>query len=76
MSQKYFLLTFESNCVNFSLELKKYILNHSVTSKQPLKIVQIHMAHPVLCDKNHDENIANSGHSPASVTDHPTSLEI
>ena len=33
--------------MNFSLELKIFILSHSVTSKQPHKIVQIHMRHPV-----------------------------
>jgi hypothetical protein len=33
--------------MNFLLELKKYILSHPVTSKQPQKIVQIHMGHPV-----------------------------
>ena len=31
----------------FSLELKKNILSHPVTSKQPPEIVQIHMRHPV-----------------------------
>ena len=33
--------------MNFSLELKKIILSHPVTSKQPHKIVQILMGHPV-----------------------------
>ena len=33
--------------MNFSLELKKIILSHPVTSKQPPEIVQIHMRHPV-----------------------------
>ena len=33
--------------MKFSLELKKIISSHSVTSKQPHKIVQIHMRHPV-----------------------------
>ena len=47
MSQKIFLLTFEGSCVNFSLEFIFFILNHPVTSKQPPRIVQIHMPHPV-----------------------------
>ena len=34
--------------MNFSLELKFFILSHPVTSKHPHKIVQIHMGHPVL----------------------------
>jgi hypothetical protein len=33
--------------MNFSLELKKKISSHPVTSKQPHKIVQILMRHPV-----------------------------
>jgi hypothetical protein len=33
--------------MNFSLELKFFILSHPVTSKQPHKIVQILMGHPV-----------------------------
>ena len=47
MSKKYTLLTFKDICTNFLLELKKIILSHTVTSKQPHKIVQIHMGHPV-----------------------------
>jgi hypothetical protein len=47
MSQKNILLTFKVFCMNFSLELKKIILSHPVTSKQPHKIVQILMRHPV-----------------------------
>ena len=47
MSQKYILLIFKGICMNFSLELNFFILSHSVTSKQPHKIVQIHMRHPV-----------------------------
>ena len=45
MSKKYTLLTFKSICMNFLLEL--IFLSHLVTSKQPHKIVQIHMGHPV-----------------------------
>ena len=45
--KKYILLTFKGICMNFSLELKKIILSHPVTSKQPPEIVQIHMRHPV-----------------------------
>ena len=41
------LLTFKGFCMNISLELKKNISSHSVTSKQPHKIVQILMRHPV-----------------------------
>ena len=33
--------------MNFLLELKFFILSHPLTSKQPRKIVQIHMPHPV-----------------------------
>ena len=47
MSKKYTLLTFKGICMNFLLELKFFILSHPVTSKQPHKIVQIHMGHPV-----------------------------
>ena len=45
--KKNILLTFKGFCMNFSLELKKNISSHSVTSKQPHKIVQILMRHPV-----------------------------
>ena len=45
------LLTFRGICMNFLLELKFFILSHPVTSKQPHKIVQIHMGHPVLNNK-------------------------
>ena len=48
MSQKIFLLTFKGICMNFLLELNFFILSHPVTSKQPHKVVQIHMGHPVL----------------------------
>ena len=41
------LLTFKGICMNFLLELNKFILDYPVTSKQPHKIVQIHMRHPV-----------------------------
>ena len=47
MSKKYTLLTFKGICMNFLLELNFFILSHPVTSKQPHKIVQIHMRHPV-----------------------------
>ena len=47
MSKKYTLLTFKGICMNFLLELNFFILSHPVTSKQPHKIVQIHMGHPV-----------------------------
>ena len=52
MSKKYTLLTFQGNCMNFLLELKFFILSHPVTSKQPPKIVQIHMRHPVDWSEN------------------------
>ena len=49
MLQKiFFLLSFKGNCMNFLLELKFFILSHPVTSKQPHKIVQRLMGHPVL----------------------------
>ena len=41
------LLTLKGICMNFLLELNFFILSHPVTSKQPHKIVQIHMRHPV-----------------------------
>ena len=41
------LLTFKGICMNFLLELRFFILSHPVTSKQPHKIIQIHMGHPV-----------------------------
>ena len=47
MSQKYILLTFKGICMKFSLELKKNILGHPVTSKLPHAIVQILMRHHV-----------------------------
>ena len=47
MSQKNTLLTFKGIFLNFLLELKKNLLSHPMTSKQPHKIVQIHMRHPV-----------------------------
>ena len=47
VTKKNILLTFKGFCMNFSLELKKNILRHPVTSKQPHKIVQILMRHPV-----------------------------
>ena len=52
MSQKIFLLTFKGICMNFLLELIFFILSHPVTSKQPHKIVQIHMGHPVVVNFN------------------------
>ena len=47
MSNKYTLLTSKGICMNFLLELKFFILSHPVTSKQPQKIVQILLGHPV-----------------------------
>ena len=47
MSKKNTLLTFKGNCMNFLLELNFFILSHPLTSKQPRKIVQIHMHHTV-----------------------------
>ena len=49
MSKKNTLLTFKGICMNFLLELKFFILSHPLTSKQPPKVVQIHMTHPVEC---------------------------
>ena len=48
MSKKYTLLTFKGICMNFLLKLKFFILGHPVTSKQPHKIVQILLGHPVI----------------------------
>ena len=47
MSKKYTLLTFKGICMNFLLKLNFFILGHPVTSKQPHKIVQILLGHPV-----------------------------
>ena len=47
MSKRYTLMTFKGICMNFLLELNKFILNYPVTSKQSHKIVQIHMGPPV-----------------------------
>ena len=47
MSKKYTLFTFKGICINFLLELRFFILSHPLTSKQPPKVVQIHMTHPV-----------------------------
>ena len=40
MSKKYTLLTFKGICMNFFTGVEFFILNHPVTSNQPLKIVQ------------------------------------
>ena len=48
MSKKYTLLTFKGICMNFLLKLKFLILGHPVTSKQPQKMVQILLGHPVV----------------------------
>ena len=48
MSNEYTLLTFKDICMNFLLELKFFILSHPVTSRQPHKIVQILLGHPVI----------------------------
>ena len=47
MSKKYTSLTFKGICMNCLLELNFFILRHPVASKQPHKVVQIHMGHPV-----------------------------
>ena len=47
MSKKYTLFTFKGICMNFLLELRFFILSHPLTEKQPPKVVQIHMPHPV-----------------------------
>ena len=47
MSKKYTLLIFKGIWMNFLLELKFFVLSHLLASKQPRKIVQIHMHHPV-----------------------------
>jgi hypothetical protein len=55
MSKKNTLLTFKGICMNFLLELRFFILSHPVTSKQPHKIVQIHMGHPVCTSYGREE---------------------
>ena len=45
--KKYTLLTFKGICMNFLLKLRFFILGYPVTSKQPHKIVQILLGHPV-----------------------------
>ena len=47
MSKKCTLLTFKGICMIFLLELIFFILSHPLTSKQPPKVVQIHMTHSV-----------------------------
>ena len=47
VTKKNILLTYKGNCMNFSLELLFFVLSHPVTSKQPHKIVQILLGHPV-----------------------------
>ena len=47
MSKKYTLLIFKGIFMIFLLELNFFILSHPVTSKQPHKIVQILLGHPV-----------------------------
>ena len=38
--------------MKFLLELKKIILSHLMTSRQPHKIVQILMGHPLFLEEN------------------------
>ena len=45
--KKNILLTYKGKCMNFSLELLFFVSSHPVTSKQPHKIVQILLGHPV-----------------------------
>ena len=59
MSKKYTLLTFKGICMNFLLKLIFFILSHPVTSKQPHKIVQIHMGHPVVPVKSKADILQN-----------------
>ena len=47
MSQKRYFIDFQRYLYEFFTGIKKYILSHPVTSKQPPEIVQIHMRHPV-----------------------------
>ena len=54
--KKYTLLTFKGICMNFLLKLNFFILSHPVTSKQPPKVVQIHMTHPVVASPLNDVN--------------------
>ena len=50
MSKKYTLLTFKGICMNFLLKLNFFILGHPVTFKQPHKIVQMLLGHPVVIE--------------------------
>ena len=59
MSKKYTLLTFKGICMNFLLKLKFFILGHPVTSKQPYKIVQILLVHPVGANNYHISESSN-----------------
>ena len=56
MSKKYTLFTFKGICMNFLLELRFFILSHPLTEKQPPKVVQIHMTHPVEIIKPYVKN--------------------
>ncbi len=47
MSQKIYFIDFKGICMNFLLELDFFISSHPLTSKQPHKIVQIFLGHPV-----------------------------
>ena len=61
--KKYILWIFKGICMNFSLELKFFISSHPVTSKQPHKIVQILLGHPVWLWFNCWTKFGNSCHS-------------
>ena len=53
--------------MNFLLELKFFILSHPLTFKQPPKVVQIHMTHPV-DDNNQPYNWGRCGENCPSST--------
>ena len=72
--KKCILLTFKGICMNFSLELKKIILSHPMTSKQPPEIVQIHMCHPVYLEFEIGETTwwtTPMLRIPKTITNHP-----
>ena len=77
MSKKYDLLTFEDFFMNFLLELKFLILSHPVTSKQPHKIVQILLVHPV-CALTFDQKVSKLNSRPVycSVWSKPLGLQV
>ena len=64
--------------MNFLLKLNFFILSHPVTSRQPRKIVQIHMPHPVEAKKSVEiaiDSIEPTETKRAKVDTHKTMSE-